>query len=250
MKKLLIAAVALLPFLGSCDKNKCDCEPDDVLTDTIYVRDTIVDTLLQTYIETLVPFPDYYVQLEKQYPNYRFWYYKRKELLVGGCSDSGYGMFGDIYCGKDTMVDGENCIKLFYVKNINADIKWENIGLLFENDGMVQVDRYFDYEHCIDTIFDYNLRNNDTLNIKLWKFYVCSVVLDSVYELCGHSSYCLTQTETGAMSKWMENIGYIIFNVGYMEEGCVLLRYYEKGEVLYEDKSDSMLFVDKYNCPY
>gem|GEM_PF-2574433 len=104
MKKLLILSIAILPFLGSCDKDNGNDEPEPGV-DPVPTVDTLIEPVyLEFYEYGKSPIPIRFDSLVSLYPNDKFWFWGNWDL---GLIDAW------VERGVDTIVEGKPCVKIY-----------------------------------------------------------------------------------------------------------------------------------------
>ena len=97
MKKLLILSIAILPFLGSCDKDNGN--------DTVPAADTLIEPVyIDFYDYGKRPVPIRFDSLVRMYPNDKFWFWGNWDM---GLIDAW------VERGVDTIVDGKPHVKIY-----------------------------------------------------------------------------------------------------------------------------------------
>lgn len=254
MKKLLIAAVALLPFLGSCDKDNGNDEPEpgnDTVPaiDTVTIKDTIDEPAYVGFYEYgKYPVPMRFDSLVQLFPNDKFWFFGGHDVWLHNVW---------VYRGVDTIIDGVQQLKMYY-----ADLyafamvkEWSDDGYMRDSAGS----RIWKGK----TYYDFNLKEGDTFQSKVFADSVDFLRMDSIGYMLVDSivsrnmedgsqrrffylSSKYARSTNGSNDKfsyavWVEGIGNLYDNddIGTIIQttggGSLLLRYYEKGSLVYKD---------------
>lgn len=244
MKRLLILSIAILPFFFSCDKDNVNDEPEG--NDTVPAADTLIEPVyIDFYDYDKRPVPIRFDSLAKAYPNDRLWF---EMSFVGGRLNI------YVYRGVDTIVDSHPCLikisaeSLYVWGYVN---KWKEIGYIMEDNNQFATLSFFSGLKSIECDFNLNVGDEYTFS----PFYdryeamiVDSIVTRKMKNKSERRWFYLKGEYYSAV--WIEGIGDV--NSGYHKwpEGLVgdpgtdVLRYYEKGELVY-DSLDGTLFVAK-----
>jgi len=237
MKRILILAMVLLPLLESCDKGdteKSETESIDFGVST--------DKVIINYIEFSKynngPVPIRFDSLAKAYSNERLWF------KMHYCGDISIG----VYRGIDTIVESQPCIVEYSAEQLYAwgyVKKWEKCDYILDNKNQFTMQTFFGtkYVEC-----DFSLNVGDSFHIPSYPQFDTDVVVDSIVvkkmenDIERRWFYLKGKYYE---SIWIEGIGdvYRGFHtwpnndlVGDQIENDVL-RYYEKGELVYDSHS-------------